>query len=181
MRYRFALLEAQALFDEVGMQRRFGRIKFGLLFVLFVLTGSSCPLSAQTPTGQEATANSQKQVSAEVLKKIDQLVQQNEQLEKQNHELIDQSNSLRQFLGKSAGPPRDALKTGAKSPESSTTVTAAKPPGEAPSPGAEQLEADGNGGEPPAGPVPSTDSTSGQEQPSRWGTYTPNLGFKVAN
>ncbi|MGA7188673.1 MAG: hypothetical protein WBY66_09260, partial [Candidatus Acidiferrales bacterium] len=146
-----------------------------------VLTVSCCPLFAQTPTGQEATANSQKQVTDEVLKKIDQLVQQNEQLEKQNHELIDQINSLRQFLGKSAGPPTNAPKTGAKSPESSTTATAAKPQAEAPIPGAEQLEADGNGGEPPAGPVPSTDSTSGQEQPSRWGAYTPNLGFKVVN
>ena len=80
------------------MQRRLGRIKFGLPLLLFVLTVSCCPLFAQTPTGQEATANSQKQVTDEVLKKIDQLVQQNEQLEKQNHELIDQINSLRQFL-----------------------------------------------------------------------------------
>ena len=80
------------------MQRRFGRIKSGLVLLLFVLTGSSCPLSAQTPTGQEATATSQKQVSAEVLKKIDQLVQQNEQLDKQNHELLAEIESLRQLL-----------------------------------------------------------------------------------
>jgi hypothetical protein len=163
------------------MQLRFGRIKSGLLLLLFVLTVRSCPLSAQTPTGQEAMANSQKQVSAEVLKKIDQLVQQNEQLEKQNHELIDQINSLRQLLGTSAGPPTDTLKIGAKSPESSTTATAVKPPREAPSPGADQLEPDGNGGESSSASVPITDSSSGEEQPSRWGTYTPNLGFKVTN
>ena len=84
------------------MQRRFARIKSGLVLLLFVLTGSSCPLSAQTPTGQEATATSQKQVSAEVLKKIDQLVQQNEQLDKQNHELLAEIESLRQLLAQQA-------------------------------------------------------------------------------
>lgn len=80
------------------MQRRLARIKSGLLLLLFVSTISSRPLFAQTPTGQQATANSQKQVSDEVLKKIDQLVQQNEQLDKQNHELVAEIQSLRQLL-----------------------------------------------------------------------------------
>lgn len=163
------------------MQRRFGQIGSGLLLALFVLTGSSCPLFAQTQPTEGTAADPQSQVPTDVLKKMDQLVQQNERLEKQNHELMDQINSMRQFLVKSGGLPTDALKMGSRSSESSTPATEVEPSGETPSRGADQSEPDGNGGESSAASVPITDSSSGQDQPSRWGTYTPNMGFKVAN
>jgi hypothetical protein len=104
------------------MQLRFGQIKFGFLFVLFVSTGISCPLSAQTPTGQEATANSQKQASADVLKKIDQLVQQNEKLDKQNHELLAEIESLRQLLAPQ--PPGSSGSSSSESTSSAKTAVA---------------------------------------------------------
>jgi len=163
------------------MQRRFARIRSGLLLVLLVSTGSRCPLFAQTPTTQGTAGSPQSQVSTDVLKKIDQLVQQNEQLEKQNHELMDQINSLRQFLAKSGGLPTDKLKMVSMSSESSPPANEVNRPTEEPIRGANQLAGDANAGESSTGSVANTDSSSRQEQPSQWGKYTPNLGFKVAN
>jgi hypothetical protein len=163
------------------MQRRFGRKISGLLLALFVLTGSFCPLFAQTPPKEETAANPRSQVSTDVLKKMDQLVQQNEQLEKQNHELMDQIKSLRQFLVKSGGLPADKPQVDSTSSESSAPATEVNRATEEPFRGANQFEGDANAGESSTRPVPSTGSSSSQEQPSQWGKYTPNLGFKVAN
>ena len=52
------------------------------------LSIGSCAAFAQTAPKEETSAKAQSQVASDALKKIDQLVRQNEQLEKQNHELI---------------------------------------------------------------------------------------------
>jgi hypothetical protein len=71
-----------------------------LALVVLTLT-----VRAQNPT-DTGKATSATPNSAEVLKTIDQLVEQNKQLETQNKQLMDQVSSLRQLLGKQAGSPQ---------------------------------------------------------------------------
>jgi len=85
---------------------------------------------------------------------VDRLVEQNRQLEKQNQELMEQVQSLRQLLGAQGGTMKAETQPTAKS-------TAAKAPQEEPQ-------------------TANTDFAS-QEAPYKWGAYTPNLGFKLAN
>jgi hypothetical protein len=109
-----------------------------------------------------------------VLNRLDLLVQQNAQLEKQNHELMNVISAMRQMLaeqsdaGQADGAERAGASEASLNPVSLKTtamvdsinsisrswVTAEK-----------QAE---NAG-------------TGQEQRKRWGTYTPNLGFKLAD
>ena len=94
------------------------------------------------------------QNTAETLKRLDQLVEQNQQLEKQNRELILQIQTLRQVLaGQVAGAPQ-------KDEGATNSTSAVKSP---------------QGQEPKAEEVTET------KEPYKWGGYTPNLGFKVAN
>ena len=68
------------------MQRQFYRKKCRFLLVLCALASGWSAAFAQTPSKEESSSNPQLQVTADVLKKVDQLVQQNEQLEKQNQD-----------------------------------------------------------------------------------------------
>jgi hypothetical protein len=91
------------------MQGLFNRPKFRFLLVLCVLAGGSSAVFAQTTTKDAAGASLQSQVTADVLKKADQLVQQNELLEKQNHELLSEIKSLRQLLAKQSATRAGAV------------------------------------------------------------------------
>src|SRR5260370_3892143 len=111
--------------------------------------------------------------TAEMLKAIDQLTEQNRQLEKQNQQLMDQITALRQTLAEHHGgaPSGDAL-----SPASSVAAKDSS---------AEIIAARTNDGS--SSPARSTTSAvvveqeNKPEETKKWGKYTPNLGFKVAN
>ena len=97
---------------------------------------------------------------ADTLKLIDRLVEQNGQLEKQNKELIDQIQALRQGLVSQTAPASETPK-----PQSTAAAKAA-----------ETENVSGDVQEGTVGP-----NTSPTEEPYKWGKYTPNLGYKVAD
>lgn len=77
-----------------------------VLVVCSVVILSGRVAYAQTgPPGTDSDTSDAK-TAAELLTKLDQLVEKNQQLEKQNHELIDEINTLRQFLAQqTSGAP----------------------------------------------------------------------------
>jgi hypothetical protein len=97
------------------------------------------------------------QNAADTLKLVDRLVEQNRQLEQQNKELLEQIQSLRGVLAQQSEqvstPPAPAV---AAEPEPHT----------------ENVSGDVQEGTVSAAAPP--------EESSKWGRYTPNLGFKVA-
>lgn len=137
---------------------------------------------AQGVTPATETAATSAKSASELLATLDQLVRQNQQLEKQNQELINQISALRQFLAKQ---PSDS--PGAASRENTSAVTVANLAVPSSSTGAEPNAAADVQPELERS-VPAVNAVSygagasaGQEETPKWGTYTPNLGFKVAN
>jgi hypothetical protein len=128
----------------------------------------------------------------EVLRKVDRLVQQNEQLEKQNRELMDQILSMRQALARgsdgtetyaaNADAEASALRSAVAVESQPAMINASfqkprsKPPGFTFSINsmARPVGSDGM-------PLASGVAGQGEEGPPNWGTYNPNLGFKVAD
>jgi hypothetical protein len=161
---------------------------FGL--VLAFAAGTSGVAQTQLPANG-ATASGNTPVSTiDVLKAIDQLTEQNRQLEKQNQQLMEQITVLRRAVAaqqpqqpqavESAGPPapgRPADTGGAETPAGESSSTPIK------------FQAHAAAGSSP--PVEASKSIARiavvqeqEEKPEenkKWGTYTPNLGFKVAN
>lgn len=111
-----------------------------LSFAMVWVMACSRISTAQTPTPQAENAS-------ELLKKLDQLVEQNGQLERQNRELMDEIQSLRRVLAEQA----TAQSGNKKNPEQATAIVGTKE---------DQQEA---------------------TPKKKWGAYTPNLGFKVAD
>src|SRR5271170_3353686 len=85
------------------MNGQISRTKSLVVWGLYLLAGGSSSLFAQSSAKEDPSGSPQSQVTSDVLKKVDQLVQQNEQLEKQNHELVAEIKSLRQILAKQDG------------------------------------------------------------------------------
>lgn len=108
-------------------------------------------VSAQTENASVSTSS-----PSEVLKRIDQLVEHNRQLEAQNQELIKEIESLRHILIAKA--------------DAATKPSESKPVIESADANAE-----------PVSPPASVSNSENQDEQKRWGTYTPNLGFKLAN
>lgn len=127
-----------------------------MLAVMVICSGFARSQTATSQTGDSRTDQS----ASESLKKLDQLVEQNSQLEKQNRELMDQIESLRRVLAKQAGADAD---TSEKQTEPATASKAA---------GDSQQSAE---------PKAAAKLTSSEQVPDKWGSYTPNLGFKVVN
>jgi hypothetical protein len=111
--------------------------------------------------------------SSELLEKLDRLVDQNRQLEKQNKELMDQINSLREYLAKQNISPKKDLE---KEAQTSEAVIASPPAAPAPVVAGVPETAASVSDE-----TASSSSAVDQEASKTWGTYTPNMGFKVAN
>ena len=113
------------------MRWQFSQIKFLSVWVLYLLASGSGVVFAQT------SGNPQSQVTADVLKKVDQLVQQNEQLETQNHELVAEIKSLRQLLAQQTSVSPTSSKGGSTAsanslaPANSANKQAAQPSGQA--------------------------------------------------
>jgi len=129
------------------------------LKVLAVVAICSGFARSQGTTSQRSGSTTD-QSASESLKKLDQLVEQNSQLEKQNRELIDQIQSLRQVLAKQAGADAE---TGEKQTDPAT--------------GSKTGEDSKQSQE----PTTAAQVFSSDEEPYKWGAYTPNLGYKVAN
>ncbi len=157
-------------FEEIIVTRTFriAILYFGLAAAIAAfhsgVAGAQVPA---TPAAADARD------TAAMLKAIDQLTEQNRQLEKQNQQLMDQITALRQTLAEHQGSAQSA---GALSPGSSAAAKDSP---------AEIIQARANDGS--ASPVPPTASAvlveqeNKSEETKKWGKYTPNLGFKVAN
>jgi len=133
-----------------------------LCFLGIWLVVVSCISCAKAQDSQPKANDSQKdsQNTPDALKAIDQLVKQNGQLEKQNQELMNQVQSLRRMLAKEAGAE---VETSEKQTEPAT--------------GSKTVPDSQQGEEPKA----TAKLTSSEEQPDKWGSYTPNFGYKVVN
>jgi len=110
---------------------------------------------AQTDVIQNPPAASQN--PADTLKLIDRLVEQNGQLEKQNKELIEQIQHLRDVLGQQSGQASTSAHPVTAKPQTVENVS-------------------GDVQEGTVGP-----NVSPSDEPYKWGKYSPNLGFKVAD
>jgi len=135
---------------------------------------------AQLPAPVTNVAADSARNSAELLEKVDQLVDQNRQLERQNQELMSEIQSLREYLSKVASAPAAPAsinKTNEKADNASVTVeSTSSTPSVAvadATPAAASISA--------APDVRNAVPRVGQEPSKTWGTYTDNLGFKVAN
>jgi len=127
--------------------------------ILLVATCFSNLANAQSTAPQDGNPDSTAKDPPQLLHALDRLVEQNRQLEKQNRELMNQVESLRQFLAKQATGPTD---TGQEKALAMTVSTSADSQ---------------QSGETTA----AASAFIGQEVPNKWGRYTPNLGFKVAD
>ena len=135
-------------------------MKLRLLSISIALAACSIYANAQTNASVAGNPTAEEQTTAEVLNKIDQLVEQNRELEKQNQKLVEQVELLRQVLAKIPSTPRATGTETAPATESTATAGGSQQPKIQQTPAA---------------------SAAAQEEPITWGTYTPNLGFKVAN
>lgn len=153
------------------------------------------PANAQSPDAQAGNSGLGQPERAELVRKLDQLVQQNlkleeqaRQAEEQNRLLLDEIREIRQklageaaestrALAQASGKLQPAMSDGASAQAKAVKVEKEAATGATGSATASQKSEDSQ----PA------DLSVGQEKPPQgkekksWGTYTPNLGFKVAN
>jgi hypothetical protein len=141
---------------EEEFQMRFAiRARFGS--IPFALVVASSLATAQSPIPQSNT-----QAASQQLQVVDQLIEQNKKLETQNQELMKQIESLRSALAPGTSVP--------PSPEETQTPSASVArPVHIMDDVQESVE-----------DLAKTDTTA-KEESEKWGSYTPNLGFRVAN
>src|SRR3954465_5056142 len=124
------------------------------LSVLFLFLVAWVRFGVAQATPQAAGTSSDSQSAAELLKKMDLLIEQNARLEEQNHVLIDQIQSLRKGVASEAGLNLDQSKDG--------SVSAVGPT--------------------PIAEIPDkTEEVEEKTAPKKWGNYTPNFGYKVVD
>jgi hypothetical protein len=115
-----------------------------------------CSLLLGQPSDQAPPPGSSTDGRGDLLRAIDQLIEQNRRLERQNQELIEQIQTLRGILATQAPAPQ--------SPAEKTPDPSAK------SKSSQQAQEN-----------PELEIGSTTQEPYKWGAYTPNLGYKVAN
>jgi hypothetical protein len=154
--------------------------------ILFAITSCSTLAIGQSINSAGPDPKTDPPTADEVLKNVDRLVQQNEQLEKQNHELIDQVSAMRRVLAEQSDASQadataraleQALASETRPAESYTptrfsaaTATAVASTSSIALPsvrGETQSE--------------TADAVAGQNEHEKWGTYTPNFGFRIAD
>jgi hypothetical protein len=147
------------------------RTRLFLSFTMFaVCVGLACA-QGRVPITENATETAK--TASELLKKIDLLVEHNRQLEKQNQELMDEINSLREFLAKQSNLQPASLETG--SPSSATVAMETTSERKiVPSPTSSSAD-------PPVTNVAVSGAVAQEVEPSKWGKYTPNFGYKVVD
>jgi hypothetical protein len=146
-----------------------------------VLIAQACLAQAQVQGEGSPAGNSSlgQQEKAQLVDKLDKLLQQNQKLEEQNQELLGEIRELRQKLGGGANASEEPPSPGT----SSQKVDEGKPFVMDTRQLAGQIGAAQAGAKAEAGVSLSTVQENGQEEKKKknwWGTYTPNLGFKVA-
>jgi hypothetical protein len=147
---------------------RIAILQFGFTVALVAFcTGVSGAQMPATPVAADARD------TAEMLKAIDQLTEQNRQLEKQNQQLMDQITALRQTLAEHQGSAQSA-----GAPSAGSSAAAKDSPTEI-----IQARANDGSSSPALSTTPAVrvEQENKQEETKKWGKYTPNLGFKVAN
>jgi hypothetical protein len=164
-------------------------------FFLILLAMAWCSVLArgqasEGPVSDESTAPP---TTAEMLKKVDQLVQQNQLLEKQNRELMEQITTMRQALttkqpdaATEADVAAQAIRQAVAKETQPAVVESTQPkltnasfsktPGNTESfkSALTPVASDGM-------PLASPSMGQGEEGPTNWGTYKTNQGFKVAD
>jgi hypothetical protein len=135
------------------------------------------PTNTQSTIPQRDDPRVKAQVTPEILNNIDRLVEQNKELEKQNRQLVDQIEVLRQAVGDAPPAVAGAETVGTESDASSAAARLAAQTAE--------LTRTANLTESPSvfrgAPVGSQAAAGAPEERKRWGTYTPNLGFRIAD
>jgi hypothetical protein len=146
-----------------------------LALALFAIVYCSTFASGQSTVDPvESDTKTHPPTTDEMMKKMDLLVKQNEQLEKQNHELINVISSMRQVLAEqshaSEADAKEIHPDEGHSPSQISPMAAA----------VESLQPTSNSQAGTAGQT--TNVSAGQEtSKTRWGNYTPNFGYKLAN
>lgn len=169
---------------------RHNRLRLVLRSCLTLFVSATCLHStkAQTPASQTDSA------TANELKKLNELVEQNVKLEKQNRELMEQIESLRRLLTRQAARVETTTHSGG---ESATNASGVMPDTRTERvAGAVDSRSDGSGSNEAVGTQPTTaspkadqqapkaiqDAPSGQEygRNTTWNLYEPGKGFDVA-
>jgi len=158
-----------------------------VLVVCFAVILCDRVVSAQTAPAVTDNVTADAKTAAELLTKLDQLVEKNQQLEKQNHELIDEINALRQYLAQQTpGSPSVAKSelraspnsTDAQQTSSQQTSANKQPPG-----GSGQGSAGGAAQASTQNLGPQDDKTLLPEasagNPLIFGEFNPGRGFTV--
>lgn len=126
------------------------------------------------PNSQDNSPRTQ-QSTADVLKTIDKLVEQNSQLERQNLELMEEIDSLRRRLSTQPGAPSvsAAVSTQHAAPQHVAPPTKKEEENEAIDEPAMEASQEGQ---------PTEEAIASEEQaPKKFGTYTPGFGFTVVD
>ena len=143
--------------------QRFALKALSQAVILFAITCCSSFANGQsTITSVASDPKLAHPTTDEILQKVDLLIQQNEQLETQNRELLNVIAAMRRALAEQSHTAQvDVIEPSiTTSMVESANVTS---------------KSSTNAG------VQTSNDATGQEQSKRWGTYTPNLGFKLAN
>jgi hypothetical protein len=149
------------------------KIRWKILWLLFAIAASPVFASGQAPDIQAPDASTGSDATAELLKKVDQLVDQNIQLEKQNRELMEEIGALRRVVGKrpsETAPTLEKAVVETVPPEASTS----QPP-------APQSAAQSSGQNPSQDNDDKTllpEASDGN--PAIFGEFNPGRGFTVA-
>ena len=149
------------------------RLQLFVSITLFAVCGSLACAQGGAPVTENAAETAK--AASELLSKIDLLVEHNRQLEKQNQELMDEISSLRQFLAKKSQPDSQPTTVETSSSPNSTVGTEATSEREAVSAGVS------SSADPPVTNVAGQGAPAQEVEPYKWGKYTPNAGYKVAN
>lgn len=153
-----------------------------LALAVALLTARICLAQTTTPREGSPADNSSlgQQEKAQLVDKLDKLLQQNQKLEDQNHQLLDEIRELRQKLAGGANASEEPPPSGTSSQtldEGKAFVRDARRVTDQ-IVTAQASQANTN-------PDDAVTLSTVQEEPlgkkKSWGTYTPNLGFKVAS
>jgi len=128
-----------------------------VLSILLIAACCTCLANGQA-TPQEEHATNAAGDSSQVLHTLDQLIEQNHRLEQQNRELMDQIDSLRRTLAKEPAKATETVQE--KGPTKTASTTTDTQQGDETS---------------------AANTFAAQEEPYKWGKYTPNFGYKVAD
>jgi hypothetical protein len=149
------------------------RPRFFVSLIVLAVCGSIACAQGGVPVTENATETAK--AASELLNKIDLLIEHNRRLEKQNQELMEEINSLRQFLAKQSQPDSQPANLEAGATSNATVATKSISEKEV------ALAPTSSSADPPATNVAVSGAVAQEIEPYKWGKYTPNSGFKVAN